>query len=191
VAPSRELSHPNGWPTKRDQPVRSRRRGMVRPLVLAAWLLATTGDMWAPALAAVLVKDHTVDRARSARHGAIRASRFGFIPRRNQALDHRRRPWTALKVQKADLVTHDNRQTWWGMRWRRKYPSRINYTLGGDRCTAPGNRQLGQTSSAARFLVALQLSPVPDEERLVQGRERIYPRSLSGMSSRADPKGNR
>ena len=64
-----------------------------------------TGDMWAP-LAAELARDHTVDRARSARHGPVVESPRAATTRRRKAGDVAG-VLDALKIDSADLVAHD------------------------------------------------------------------------------------
>lgn len=77
-----------------------------------------TGDMWAP-VAAVLAKDHMVI-VPDVRGMGLSAHPDAGYTKKNQAvdiagvLDH-------LKIQKADLATHDS-ATWSAMRWPRNIP---------------------------------------------------------------------
>jgi len=79
------------------------------PAVVLLHGFADTGDMWAP-LAAVLVKDHTVIVPDLSWYGLSEHPDTGYT-KKNQAVDIAG-VMGALKVQKADLVTHDI-GTWW------------------------------------------------------------------------------
>src|SRR6201994_3918170 len=74
------------------------------PAVVLLHGFADTGDMWAP-LAAVLVKDHTVIVPDLRGMGLSEHPDTGYT-KKNQAVDIAG-ILDALKVQKADLVTHD------------------------------------------------------------------------------------
>src|SRR4051812_19796293 len=74
------------------------------PAVVLLHGFADTGDMWAP-LAAVLVKDHTVVVPDLRGMGLSAHPDTGYT-KRNQGLDIAG-VMDALKIQKADLVTHD------------------------------------------------------------------------------------
>src|ERR1700756_881772 len=74
------------------------------PAVVLLHGFADTGDMWAP-LAAVLVKDHTVIVPDLRGMGLSEHPDAGYT-KKNQATDIAG-VMDALKVQKADLVTHD------------------------------------------------------------------------------------
>jgi pimeloyl-ACP methyl ester carboxylesterase len=74
------------------------------PAVVLLHGFGDTGDMWAP-LAAVLVKDHTVIVPDLRGMGLSAHPDTGYT-KKNQAVDVAG-VMDALKVQKADLVTHD------------------------------------------------------------------------------------
>src|SRR5271154_1633071 len=74
------------------------------PAVILLHGFGDTGDMWAP-LAAVLVKDHTVIVPDLRGMGLSAHPESGYT-KKNQAADIVG-VMDALKVQKADLVTHD------------------------------------------------------------------------------------
>src|SRR5882762_4578418 len=74
------------------------------PAVILLHGFGDTGDMWAP-LAAVLVKDHTVIVPDLRGMGLSEHPDTGYT-KKNQAVDIAG-VMDALKVQKADLVTHD------------------------------------------------------------------------------------
>jgi pimeloyl-ACP methyl ester carboxylesterase len=136
--------------------------------------------MWAP-LAAVLVKDHTVIVPDLRGMGLSEHPDTGYT-KKNQALDIAG-VLDALKVQKADLVTHDIGNMV-GYSFVAQFPSRVTRWAVID-APIPG---IGHWDT-------LVLSPLlwhfnfrgPDMERLVQGRERIYlDRFYNELS--ADPK---
>src|SRR5882762_9597144 len=74
------------------------------PAVVMLHGFGDTGDMWAP-LAAVLAKDHTVIVPDLRGMGMSEHPDTGYT-KKNQAVDIAG-VMDALKVQKADLVTHD------------------------------------------------------------------------------------
>ena len=150
------------------------------PAVVLLHGFGDTGDMWAP-LAAVLVKDHTVIVPDLRGMGLSAHPDTGYT-KKNQAvdiagvLDH-------LKIQKADLVTHDIGNMV-GYALAAQYPARITRWVVID-APLPGIGDWDQ----------IKQSPLlwhfnfrgPDEERLVAGRERIYlDRFYDELS--ADPK---
>jgi pimeloyl-ACP methyl ester carboxylesterase len=139
-----------------------------------------TGDMWAP-VAAALAKDHMVIVPDLRGMGLSAHPDVGYT-KKNQAvdivgvLDH-------LKIQKADLVTHDIGNMV-GYALAAQYPARITRWVVID-APLPGIGAWDQ----------IKQSPLlwhfnfrgPDEERLVAGRERIYlDRFYDELS--ADPK---
>jgi pimeloyl-ACP methyl ester carboxylesterase len=139
-----------------------------------------TGDMWAP-VAAALAKDHVVIVPDLRGMGLSAHPDTGYT-KKNQAadiagvLDH-------LKIQKADLVTHDIGNMV-GYALAAQYPARITRWVVID-APLPGIGPWDQ----------IKQSPLlwhfnfrgPDEERLVAGRERIYlDRFYNELS--ADPK---
>jgi pimeloyl-ACP methyl ester carboxylesterase len=150
------------------------------PAVVMLHGFADTGDMWAPS-AAVLAKDHTVIVPDLRGMGLSAHPDTGYT-KKNQAadiagvLDH-------LKIQKADLVTHDIGNMV-GYALAAQYPERITRWVVID-APLPGIGAWDQ----------IKQSPLlwhfnfrgPDEERLVAGRERIYlDRFYNELS--ADPK---
>jgi pimeloyl-ACP methyl ester carboxylesterase len=150
------------------------------PAVVLLHGFADTGDMWAP-LAAVLVKDHTVIVPDLRGMGLSEHPETGYT-KKNQALDIAG-VLDALKVQKADLVTHDIGNMV-GYSFVAQFPSRVTRWAVID-APIPG---IGHWDT-------IVLSPLlwhfnfrgPDMERLVQGRERIYlDRFYNELS--ADPK---
>jgi pimeloyl-ACP methyl ester carboxylesterase len=143
------------------------RAGGSGPAVVMLHGSADTGDMWAPA-AKVLMKDHTVIVP------DLRGMRLSAHPdtgyaKKNEAVDIAG-VMDALKIQKADLVTHDIGNMV-GYALAAQYPQRITKWVVID-APLPG---IGDWDK-------IRLSPLlwhfnfhgPDEERLVAGRERIY-----------------
>jgi len=106
---SGQLSHANGS-DERHQPLRpSRRQGSGRGAV--AWL-RRYGDMWAPWQ--LFWHGPYRDRPRPARNGYVRSP--GYRLHQEEPGGRHCRVMDALKVQKADLVTHDI-GNWSAMRW--------------------------------------------------------------------------
>jgi pimeloyl-ACP methyl ester carboxylesterase len=150
------------------------------PAVVLLHGFADTGDMWAP-LAAVLVEDHTVIVPDLRGMGLSEHPDTGYT-KKNQALDIAG-VMDALKVQKADLVSHDI-GIMVAYSFAAQFPSRVTHWVVID-APLPGIGHWDQ----------IVLSPIlwhfnfrgPDVERLVQGRERIYlDRFYNELS--ADPK---
>ena len=150
------------------------------PAVVMLHGFGDTGDMWAP-VAAALAKDHVVIVPDLRGMGLSAHPDTGYT-KKNQAadiagvLDH-------LKIQKADLVTHDIGNMV-GYALAAQYPARITRWVVID-APLPGIGAWDQ----------IKQSPLlwhfnfrgPDEERLVAGRERIYlDRFYNELS--ADPK---
>jgi len=106
-----------------------------------AWI-RLTGEMWAPC-AIVLAKDHTVI-VPDLRGWVCPITRIPATTKKNQAVDIAG-VMDALKVQKADLVTHDIGNI--GRLCVGCSISGPGHALGGDRCTAARNRRLGQHRS--------------------------------------------
>src|ERR1700719_2204328 len=126
-----------------------------------------SGDMWAP-LAAELVKDHTVIVPDLRGMGLSMHPDSGYT-KKNQAVDIAG-VMDALKVQKADLVTHDIGNMV-GYALAAQYPSRITRWAVID-APLPG---IGDCDNIIRSPLLWHFNfRGPDEERLVQGRERIY-----------------
>jgi pimeloyl-ACP methyl ester carboxylesterase len=150
------------------------------PAVVLLHGFGDTGDMWAP-LAAVLVKDHTVIVPDLRGMGLSEHPESGYT-KKNQALDIAG-IMDALKVQKADLVTHDIGNMV-GYALAAQFPMRINRWVAID-APLPG---IGDWDNIIRSPMLWHFNfRGPDEERLVHGRERIYlDRFWNELS--ADPK---
>ncbi len=151
------------------------------PAVVLLHGFGDSGDMWAP-LAAVLVKDHTVIVPDLRGMGLSAHPDTGYS-KKNQAVDIAG-VMDALKVQKADLVTHDIGNMV-GYALAAQYPTRITRWVVID-APIPG---VGDWDNIIRSPLLWHFNfRGPDEERLVQGRERIYlDRFWNELS--ADPKG--
>ena len=150
------------------------------PAVVLLHGFADTGDMWAP-LAAVLVKDHTVVVPDLRGIGLSEHPDTGYT-KKNQAVDIAG-VMDTLKIQKADLVTHDIGNMV-GYALAAQYPSRITRWAVID-APLPG---LGDWDNIIKSPLLWHFNfRGPDMERLVQGRERIYlDRFYNELSS--DPK---
>jgi pimeloyl-ACP methyl ester carboxylesterase len=150
------------------------------PAVVFLHGFGDTGDMWAPA-AAALVKNHTVVVPDLRGMGMSRHPATGYT-KKDQAVDIAG-VMDALKIEKADLVTHDIGNMV-GYALAAQYPARITKWVVID-APLPGIANWEE----------IKQSPLlwhfnfrgPDEERLVAGRERIYlDRFYNELS--ADPK---
>jgi pimeloyl-ACP methyl ester carboxylesterase len=150
------------------------------PAVVLLHGFGDTGDMWAP-LAADLVKDHTVIVPDLRGMGLSAHPDTGYT-KKNQATDVAG-VMDALKVQKADLVTHDIGNMV-GYALAAQYPDRISRWVVID-APLPG---IGDWDNIIRSPLLWHFNfRGPDEERLVRGRERIYlDRFYNELS--ADPK---
>jgi pimeloyl-ACP methyl ester carboxylesterase len=137
------------------------------PAVVLLHGFGDTGDMWAP-LAAILVKDHTVIVPDLRGMGLSEHPDAGYT-KKNQAVDIAG-VMDVLKVQKADLVTHDIGNMV-GYALAAQYPARITRWVVID-APLPG---IGDWDNIIRSPLLWHFNfRGPDEERLVQGRERIY-----------------
>jgi pimeloyl-ACP methyl ester carboxylesterase len=137
------------------------------PAVVLLHGFGDTGDMWAP-LAAILVKDHTVIVPDLRGMGLSAHPDTGYT-KKNQAVDIAG-VMDALKVQNADLVTHDIGNMA-GYALAAQYPARITRWVVID-APLPG---IGDWDNIIRSPLLWHFNfRGPDEERLVQGRERIY-----------------
>ena len=143
------------------------RAGGTGPAVVMLHGFGDTGDMWAP-IAAVLVKDHTVIVPDLRGMGLSAHPDTGYT-KKNQAvdiagvLDH-------LKVDKADLVTHDIGNMV-GYAVAAQYPNRITRWVVID-APLPG---IGDWENIIKSPLLWHFNfRGPDAERLVAGRERIY-----------------
>jgi len=150
------------------------------PAVVLLHGFGDTGDMWAP-LAADLAKGHTVIVPDLRGMGLSAHPDTGYT-KKNQATDIAG-VMDALKVQKADLVTHDIGNMV-GYALAAQYPDRISRWVVID-APLPG---IGDWDNIIRSPLLWHFNfRGPDEERLVQGRERIYlDRFYNELS--ADPK---
>jgi len=137
------------------------------PAVVLLHGFGDTGDMWAP-LAAELVRGHTVIVPDLRGMGLSTHPDSGYT-KKNQAVDIAG-VMDALKVQKADLVTHDIGNMV-GYALAAQYPARITRWVVID-APLPG---IGDWDNIIRSPVLWHFNfRGPDVERLVQGRERIY-----------------
>jgi pimeloyl-ACP methyl ester carboxylesterase len=150
------------------------------PAVVMLHGYADTGDMWAPA-AAVLAKDYTVVVPDLRGMGLSAHPDTGYT-KKNQALDIAG-VMDRLKIQKADLVTHDIGNMV-GYALAAQFPARITKWIVID-APLPGIGDWDKIKSSP-LLWHFNFRG-PDEERLVAGRERIYlDRFYDELS--ADPK---
>jgi len=137
------------------------------PAVVLLHGFGDTGDMWAP-LAAALLKDHTVIVPDLRGMGLSAHPETGYT-KKNQAADIAG-IMDALKVQQADLVTHDIGNMV-GYALAAQYPSRVRRWVVID-APLPG---IGNWDTIVRSPLLWHFNfRGPDIERLVQGRERIY-----------------
>jgi len=176
-------SFPAGFRTQMVQTNGTRlhvRVGGKGPAVVLLHGFGDTGDMWAP-LAKVLVKEHTVIVPDLRGMGLSAHPDTGYT-KKNQAVDIAG-VMDALKVQAADLVTHDIGNMV-GYALAAQYPARITRWVVID-APLPG---IGDWDNIIRSPVLWHFNfRGPDVERLVKGRERIYlDRFWNELS--ADPK---
>jgi pimeloyl-ACP methyl ester carboxylesterase len=137
------------------------------PAVILLHGFGDTGDMWAP-IAAKLMKDHTVIVPDLRGMGLSAHAEAGYT-KKNQAVDIAG-VLDALKIQKADLVTHDIGNMV-GYALAAQYPERITKWIVID-APLPGiGTWAAQLSNPKTWHFNFH---GPDEERLVKGRERIY-----------------
>ena len=137
------------------------------PAVVLLHGYGETGDMWAP-LAAKLVRDHTVI-VPDLRGMGLSERPAGGYDKKTQGQDIAG-VLDALKIEKADLVTHDIGNMV-GYAFAAQHPDRVEQVR-ADRRAAAGHRSLGRNHLKSRA-VAFPFCG-PDMERLVEGRERIY-----------------
>jgi pimeloyl-ACP methyl ester carboxylesterase len=138
------------------------------PAVLLLHGFGDTGDMWAP-LAVQLVKTHTVI-APDLRGMGLSAHPDTGYTKKNEAVDIAG-VLDALKVQKADLVTHDIGNMV-GYALAAQFPARITKWVVID-APLPGPDPIWQSQLSNPKAWHFNFYG-PDEERLVAGRERIY-----------------
>jgi pimeloyl-ACP methyl ester carboxylesterase len=138
------------------------------PAVLLLHGFADTGDMWAP-LAAQLARDHTVVVPDLRGMGLSAHPDTGYT-KKNEAVDIAG-VMDALKIDKADLVTHDIGNMV-GYALAAQYPQRITKWVAID-APLPGIGQIWQDQLVNPKAWHFNFYGV-DEERLVAGRERIF-----------------
>ncbi|TGP89980.1 MULTISPECIES: alpha/beta hydrolase [unclassified Mesorhizobium] len=150
------------------------------PAIVMLHGFADTGDMWAPA-AIALMKDHTVI-VPDLRGMGLSAHPDDGYTKKNQAVDIAG-VMDALKIDKADLVTHDIGNMV-GYALAAQYPKRITKWVVID-APLPG---IGDWDKIKQSPLLWHFNfRGPDMERLVAGRERIYlDRFYNELS--ADPK---
>ncbi|AZO74215.1 MAG: alpha/beta hydrolase [Mesorhizobium sp.] len=150
------------------------------PAVVLLHGFADTGDMWGAA-AAALAKDHTVIVPDLRGMGLSAHPEAGYT-KKNQAVDIAG-VLDALKIDKADLVTHDIGNMV-GYALAAQYPKRITKWVIID-APLPG---IGEWEKIKQSPLLWHFNfRGPDMERLVAGRERIYlDRFYNELS--ADPK---
>jgi pimeloyl-ACP methyl ester carboxylesterase len=137
------------------------------PAVVMLHGFGDTGDMWAPA-AAVLAQHHTVVVPDLRGMGLSTHPDTGYT-KKNQAMDIAG-VMDALKIQKADLVTHDIGNMV-GYALAAQYPGRITKWVVID-APLPG---IGNWDEIKQSPLLWHFNfRGPDMERLVAGRERIY-----------------
>jgi pimeloyl-ACP methyl ester carboxylesterase len=151
------------------------------PAVVMLHGFGDTGDMWAP-VAKVLMKDHTVV-VPDLRGMGLSAHPDAGYTKKNEANDIAG-VMDALKIQKADLVTHDIGNMV-GYALAAQYPDRITKWVVID-APLPGIGAIWEAQLSNPKAWHFNFHG-PDEERLVAGRERIYlDRFYNELS--ADPK---
>jgi pimeloyl-ACP methyl ester carboxylesterase len=137
------------------------------PAVIMLHGFGDTGDMWAP-LAAALVPGHTIVIP-DLRGMGLSSHPEGGYDKRTQARDIAQ-VLDALKIQNADLVTHDIGNMV-GYAFAARYPDRVTRWVAMD-APLPG---IGPWDEIIRSPVLWHFNfRGPDVERLVKGRERIY-----------------
>ncbi|WAC49441.1 alpha/beta hydrolase [Asticcacaulis sp. SL142] len=143
------------------------RTGGKGPAVILLHGYGETGDMWAP-LAADLQRDHTVI-VPDLRGMGLSARADGGYDKKTQGIDIAG-VMDALKVKKADLVTHDIGNMV-GFALAAQYPERITRFVLID-APVPG---VGPWEEILKNPLLWHFRfGGPDMERLVAGRERIY-----------------
>ncbi len=143
------------------------RAGGTGPAVVLLHGFGDSGDMWAP-IAAKLVKDHTVIVPDLRGMGLSAHPDKGYT-KKNQGVDIAG-VLDYLKVDKADLVTHDIGNMV-GYAFAAQFPKRVTRWVVID-APLPG---LGNWDNIVRNPLLWHFNfRGPDVERLVAGRERIY-----------------
>src|SRR6202022_1869993 len=169
-AAARVLSFPESFRTQMVQTNGTNlyvRVGGHGPAVVLLHGFGDTGDMWAP-VAAKLVQDHTVIVPDLRGMGLSAHPDTGYT-KKNQAVDIAG-VLDRLNVDKADLVTHDIGNMV-GYALAAQYPARVTRWAVID-APLPG---IGDWDNIIHRPMLWHFNfRGPDEERLVQGRERIY-----------------
>src|ERR1700742_1737505 len=143
------------------------RVGGTGPAVVLLHGFGDTGDMWAP-VAQALIKTHTVV-VPDLRGMGLSSHPDGGYDKKTQARDIAQ-VMDALKIDKADLVTHDIGNMV-GYALAAQYPDRITKWVVID-APLPG---IGKWDEIIRSPQLWHFNfRGPDVERLVKGRERIY-----------------
>jgi pimeloyl-ACP methyl ester carboxylesterase len=143
------------------------RMGGQGPAVIMLHGFADTGDMWAP-LVAELARDHTVIVPDLRGMGLSSHPETGY-DKKTQGGDIAR-VLDNLKIEKADLVTHDIGNMV-GYAFAAQYPDRVTRWVVMD-APLPG---IGDWDEIVRSPALWHFNfRGPDVERLVKGRERIY-----------------
>ena len=143
------------------------RLGGQGPAVVMIHGFGDTGDMWAP-LASVMMKDHTVIVPDLRGMGLSSAADRGY-DKKTQGQDIAT-ILEALKIEKADLVTHDIGNMV-GYAFAAQYPDKVKRWVVMD-APLPG---VGHWDEISRSPALWHFNfRGPDVERLVAGRERIY-----------------
>ncbi|HEX3486136.1 MAG TPA: alpha/beta hydrolase [Micropepsaceae bacterium] len=143
------------------------RVGGTGPAVVLLHGFGDSGDMWEP-IAAQLVKDHTVIVPDLRGMGLSDHPDTGYT-KKNEAVDIAG-VMEALKIDKADLVTHDIGNMV-GYALAAQYPARITKWVVIDAPLPGVGNWAAQLSNPKTWHFNFH---GPDEERLVAGRERIY-----------------
>jgi len=137
------------------------------PAVVLLHGFGDTGDMWAP-VAADLVRDHRVV-VPDLRGMGLSSKPEGGYDKKTQALDIAD-VLDALKIQRADLVTHDIGNMV-GYAFAAQFPARVTRWVVID-APIPG---IGPWEEILKNPILWHFNfRGPDVERLVAGRERIY-----------------
>jgi pimeloyl-ACP methyl ester carboxylesterase len=143
------------------------RVGGAGPAVVMLHGFGDTGDMWAP-LAAALVGSHTVI-VPDLRGMGLSSRATGGYDKKTQGVDVAK-VLDALKIDKADLVTHDIGNMV-GYAFAAQYPARVVRWVAMD-APLPG---IGPWDEILKNPLLWHFNfRGPDVERLVAGRERIY-----------------
>ena len=170
AASARVESFPSGFRTERIKTGDATlyvRVGGKGPAVVLLHGFGDTGDMWAPA-ARALYKDHTVI-VPDLRGMGLSSQPKGGYDKKTQGQDIAK-VMDALKVDKADLVTHDIGNMV-GYALAAQYPQRITKWVIID-APLPG---IGPWDEILKSPLLWHFNfRGPDVDRLVKGRERIY-----------------